>query len=359
MEMAWDLTFAAAYVVDPGRGCTVEEVEQRIRGSRTEIEAFPMEFFRPLFEQNLDSWPIDVLFTTQDGNQENAVRTQIRRLAFPSDREEATAAAKDLAGRLCRATRKNSKQGLLVILVGQLGNENAWKARIVLWKFPSDISLQADLSADVIGLQVREAFSAGSTFAKAAMFEGTPAETSFWTGYVEDKQTKQSPVEVRKFWVEEFLGAELSMTGVRGTQLLSRTLRALTRQSDLSSDAKERVIASAVLAKNLVRQVISFQDFADSYLPPEVGDSFIQAIGGPRVARMAFEVDGDVLDRETGYKTLSLENGFMIRGPLSQFDDVVKVTPTSDDGSVTISIQGVIASETLQKGPIPRQLRQA
>jgi len=93
--------------------------------------------------------------------------------------------------------------------------------RVLLWKFPSEENLQANISAHGLTIKLlQDAFSRKSHYFKAAMFEGTPATTSFWTGKVEDKQAKQSVKEVADFWVTGFLNARPVLTEVRGSRIL-------------------------------------------------------------------------------------------------------------------------------------------
>jgi len=165
--------------------------------------------------------------------------------------ETRACAAQELACRLARATTNRSPSGLFMVLVGRL-NEYI---RVVLWKFPADEALQASVMTDGIAIRVLEdAFSRKSTYFKAAFFEDCPADTSFWTGKVEDKQAKHRVAEAAEFWIAGFLAARTALTSARGTRILARALRKTIQQTTCIED-KEALIAAGSVVKSQIDNI--------------------------------------------------------------------------------------------------------
>jgi len=341
---SWDLYFCAAYLVPPCKGQTPEAVAEMVQGSVLDTDSLPTDFFLPLFSQVADEHPIQVAFAAEDGEQRNAVRTLIRAVAF--DDVGRNSACRELSYRLALATDGRSrKPGLFVVLAGRASNV----ARVLLWKFPSDQSLQAKVRQGMMTVSLLEdAFSRKGRFFKAAMFEGTAASTSFWTGTVEDRQARSRAREVSDFWVVSFLRARLAFTDSGGSRLLAKALRGTLKKTD-SPEAKGALIAAAMVIKSQGDTVITLGDFARGYLPRDAQAIFGKLVGGPAVMRLQFRLDPAVLEKELKLRTIALANEFIIRGPLDTFDEVVTVGSPDQLGAVDISVHGVIASQALLK----------
>ena len=61
---------------------------------------------------------------------------------------------------------------------------------------------------------------------------------------------------------------------------------------------------------------LSLHDFANNYLPEEARQTFVKAAGSPAIADTSFRIDVTTLDREFRYKSILLDNAFIIKGPL-------------------------------------------
>ncbi len=342
MPGEWELKFCAGYIVRPGYGLKLEAIRERTTGSVVDVDSLPLSFFQPLFAERAEKCPIDVTFAPEGGKQQNAVRDLVRSVALsdPIQKEEAS---QSLAHRLAAVTTRRSPPGLLVILVSR----RMGRVRVLLWKFPADESLQAIVSRQGITIVLLEdAFSRSSDYFKAAMFEGTPATTSFWQGKVEDKQATQRVTEAAKFWTSGFLKARSALTDTRGTKLLARGLKQAIKRTR-SIDEKETLISAATVIKEQVDRDISLGDFADNYLPVESRPSFLESVGGPEVSQATFRIDRSVMENELRLKSIVLDGSFTIRGPLDDFDDVVRVEPEPQSDIVKISLRGKITAETI------------
>ncbi|NVM23847.1 MAG: hypothetical protein HWN68_18965 [Desulfobacterales bacterium] len=340
---SWELLFCAGYIVWPCKGLEPDAVQDRVAGSPINVDTIPTSFFLPLFAESAERCPIDIGFALEGEKQENTVRNLVRSIAFDEPTKKAHA-AQELAYRLACATTRRSPLGLFVVLAGQ-ANEHT---RVLLWKFPADESLQARISAGGITIRlIQDAFSRKSTYFKAAMFEGTPARTTFWRGKIEDKQAKHRVTEAADFWIADFLSAKPALTDARGTRLLARALRETVKQTK-SVEIKEDLVAAAVAIKSQVDRNISLDEFASSYLPKDARPIFIEKAGGPALADAIFRIDRATLERELRFKSIVLDNLFIIKGPLDRFDDVVDVEPTDQEGVVEVSLRGTITSQAVQ-----------
>jgi hypothetical protein len=335
---SWQLSFCAGYIVAPCKRLGPDAIRDRVRGATVSLDSEIASYFLPLFVSS-EGYPIDITFAPHDGEQRNDVRTLVRSIAF-NDADSRSLATLELAKRLALATDERSKTGLFIVLSGLSGESS----RVLLWKFPSDESLQATFRDEGLTIRlIQDAFSKQSKYFKAAMFEGTLASTSFWKGKVEDKQAKQRVKEVSDFWVIAFLAARPALTDVRGTKILARALRATIREADL--EEKESLIASAIVIRSQPDRHISLAEFADNYLSEDIRPVFLKEVGEPEVAKAIFRIHRDTLESELGVKTIVLDNLFSVRGPLERFDDVVSVEPVEEDGIVEVSLRGRITSE--------------
>lgn len=339
----WELLFGAGYIVPPCKGLEPAQVEARVVGSPVDIASLPIDYFLTLFSKEADDYPIDIVFSPENGRQENKVRTLVRAIALEDEKVKANNSL-ELAYCLARATtRRSKKPGLFVVLAGHTNDNH----RVVLWKFPADESIQASVTKEGISIRlIHDAFSGNSTYLKVAMFDGIPATTSFWRGKIEDRQTKSRVREVADFWVVDFLQSRPAVTDAGGTRLLARVLRDTIRKTK-DIEVKQSLVDAASVIKGQAGRNITLEDFADSYLPEDIRQNFIRVAGGPEISSDLFRIDRDVLDQELRYKSLSLDNQFIVRGPLEQFNDIVQIEDTDEEGVVEVSLRGRITSQEI------------
>lgn len=339
---SWEFEFCAAYLVPPCSATVQSEVADRVTGSTVEVDSIPHEFFVPLFEAATRSCPIGIVFGPEGGEQRNAVRDLVRTIAHGAYAAKETAAM-ELACRLARATTKRSPIGLFVVLTGRFTE----LGRVALWKFPADEALQAQISDAGISINLlRDSFSRSSSYFKAAVFQGGPAETHFWEGQVEDRQAKQRVPEVADFWVVGFLTGRLAFTPVHGTRVLARALRqALTKAE--SAEDRDALMAAATVAKAQAGRRTSVAEFVGRYLPDHLADLVVGIAGGVEVADHMFELDATTLEKELKFRSLILDEFFTVKGPVDQFDDVVRIEELEETSQVEVSLRGHITSHKL------------
>jgi hypothetical protein len=341
-DTSWKLLFAAGYLVPPCRGMDQSQVVSSVLGSPIQVSALPAAFFYPLFSQQAEQAPTLVDFASEGGKQQNTVRDLVRDLAF-GDAQVRADASRTLALRLASVTSRRSPEGLFLLLVGKTNAQ----VRIVLWKFPADQSIQAQLVDSRLTVRiVDDAFSRRSTFFKSAMFEGTSANTSFWKGRVEDRQASLRVREVADYWVYDFLACRPSLTDAHGTRVLANALReTIARTVDI--DQRDVLITVAALLRAKSGYQLTLVDFADQFLPDSSRSQFLELAGSEDIWGTPFRIDGDTVADIIRIRSMTLNEHFTVRGPIDEFDDVVSVEPTQEKRVVRVSLEGTITSQSI------------
>jgi len=283
----WRLEFFAGYLIPACSLLPSDQIPSMVQGSVIPIQEIPTSFFLPLFQKQKRSAVIGVEFSPEDGQQQNSVRELIRAIAFRTAPEKEDA-SHELAIRLATVTTRRSPDGLFVVHSGSYSGN----ARVLLWKFPADESIKASMGGRILTIElIEDAFSRQSSYFKAGIFEGTPANTSFWRGYVEDRQAKTKITEVAEYWAIAFLTARPDMKPTRGTRILARALRKTIREAP-TIDLRDSAMSAAITVKGLPGKVMSLRDFAEEYLPAELRPPFLEYVGIPEVLDRPFELEG-------------------------------------------------------------------
>ncbi len=339
----WNLVFCAGFIVEPSKGVEQEEVKGLLKGSPINVNTIPRDFFLPLFSKSADDYPIEVAFVSEGEVQQNEVRGLIRSVTFGGTHQKEDA-VKQLAVRLALVTDQRSHAGLFIVLAGKKDDIH----RVLLWKFPADETLQAAMVEGGITIKlIEDAFSRRSTYFKAAMFEGPVAVRSFWKGKVEDNQAKHGVKEAAEFWIVDFLATRPSFTDAHGTRVVSKAIRkVINRTKDV--ETKENLIAAARVIKTQSDHNVSVNDLATRYLPPETRDDFVEAAGGADIAEEIFRLDPETMEKELKFKSITVDGKFLVRGPLDEFDEVVRVGQADEQGIVQVSLRGRITSESIK-----------
>ncbi len=339
----WELEFAAAYIVNPARGQDEDLVPEFVRGAVIAVKDIPLDVLRPLFERDADEYHLGIIFPPQEGEEKNPIRELIQQVANGAEEAQAQAAV-TLAHRLASVTRAISRRGLLMFLTGRRGGIS----RVVIWKFTSEETLQAfDNGEGALVREVENAFSTESGHLKAAMFEGTDAETSFQDGRVEDKQSKHSVREVADFWMLEFLLAQPETTDGYYSRMLGKAIRLGIEKTD-SKELKQALILGANSIKLRGDRRLSFRDFATQYLPAEAADHFMAQATGTWQVDSQFRLDSEIFDSIVKYTSIVTDDDFVITGPSSEFDKAVEIEEIDQSEDTTVIVRGRIRDRKLK-----------
>ena len=344
----WRISYCAGYVVPPCKHLDHAAAAEQIQGSSVTLSSRVHRYFHPKLVESPQSCTVHIAFTPTEGEQRNDIRDLVRRLAF-GDLAEQNEASRELAVHLALASDKRSHRkspvGLFIVLRGVLNEE----VRIVLFKFPADESLQATFAEEGLSISVIEgAFSRGTDFFKAAVFQGNRANTTFWSGQVEDKQASQRVSGVSDLWVIGFLKALPRLTAVEGSRILAKSLRNVAAKIGDPSMQHE-LIAAATTIKSQSDRNITLREFSENYLSSEIREFFLSELGSPLLADVPFPLDSRTFDEQFGVKTVLLDSQFSVIGPLDAYENLnVYAQSDHDDGTAEITLRGRIISEQLK-----------
>lgn len=344
MSNGWVYEFCAAFVVDPGVGLSNEEIVSCVKGSSIDVTDIPIEVLNPLFHKARNEYPIGFVFSPNvvedDAVQENDVLDDMRAIATGTQQERLHA-AEALALKLSTVTRQISGAGLLVFLVG---NHDSAK-RLVIWKFPQEETIQAQAEEQQILIRrIEDAFSTESTYVKAVFLEDEDPEIGFWTGRVEDRQSKDRLKEVADYWIEGFLNARPEATDAYGTRVLTKAIKsAIKRIKD--HDEIMQLIASLISLRRREGQRISIGEFIEQAIPGNAGQVVIDSLDNPDLIDSVFRVTVDQIESVARLRKLDLDNGFSVSGPIQDFDEMVKIEELDDAGMIQIVVRGRLSSQ--------------
>jgi len=349
MSDEWEYNFCAAYVVEPGIGVPNEELSGKVSGAVIEISDIPLDVLNRLFIKPRDSYPIGFLFKAEhygdDVKQHNPIRELMQDIAG-KDKEKKAESSLQLAIRLASVTRSISGVGLLVFLLGRKDKDS----RLVIWKFPQEETIQARSGESKIIIQrIEDAFSTESTYVKAAILEDDDPKNKFWTGRLEDRQSKDRAREVADYWIDGFLDSRPEITGPYGTKLLCKAIRKAIQKSD-DPDHIVQLVSSLISLRELDGRIMSFREFLDQTLPGDAGKIAIDSFEYPNLLDESFRVSMEHIGKVAGSRKLTLASGVIVIGPLSGFDDVITIEQLDHEGKKRITIEGKIIKQTVLAG---------
>lgn len=341
---SWTYDFLAAYDVLASKSLTVREAERNISGGVIKINQEIESYMGRLFERDEETYDIPICFVgDQSKNDSNPIRTHIRALAH-GPQEARRRAARALAVKLALATPGTTKEGLLVVMVGQ----HSGTTRVVLWRFGAGASLslvtkkegEAELKVNL------RTFTKGTQYFKAALFEGSSARTAFWEGQVRDTQSHAREVDHARYWVNDFLEAQSSITDARGTKLLETAIKATNKE--LKDPAHQANLTQAArLAATQKGMRTSLSRFADNLLP-EVREAFLRHAGSERVREAIFTVDRTTALRRFGARRVLINGRISLQAPNDAFGREVVMGQPDGAGETTITIRGRITREEVR-----------
>jgi hypothetical protein len=348
-EPEWTYDFLAAYDVPPCKDKTKAEAEKEVLGAVIKLEGVVRDYFGGLFLRPESKYPIPVDFVGDQDKDGNPARTAVRDLATGTLAQRKKA-AKQLALRLAMGTPGQAREGLLVVMVGSMGAER----RVVFWRFTASPSIRlvphkktkADDEEDV-ELQIDpKAFTKGSHYFKAGMFQDTDAKTGFWRGHIKDNQVHASDADHARYWVKDFLEAQSGVTNTRGTVMLARAVKETLKEVK-DPEIRDNVIQAAKLASTQKGMTTTLNKFAEN-LKPEVRETFLNHAGASEVRDAPFKIEKDVVNRRMGAKRMVLDGEVFVQAPVATFDERVKIGPEDSQGRSSITVFGKIVTRDLR-----------
>ena len=282
------------------------------------------------------------------GLKAHEVRGNILNYCFGQS-STANKAALGLAKKLSMSMDDRTPYSLL-LLIAYKDQSKPNVRRLVLWAFPKDQAFQFSASKGTAEIKIpKDIFSRNSVIKKGALFEGIKSDASFLHGYVIDQQAQNTTSEAAAYWVNKFLDCEFSLTGIAGTRLLAKTLRATYEGLMVQSDKNQITdsISAAFISRKPKR---SLQSYADEYLTGDAKKKFIEL--SPRESiDTKFDFVKSEFEEKVMLRVFRLEDEVVVSAPFSTID--------TDDGSVTTSfrrdqktlrVSGKVVEETVKPG---------
>jgi hypothetical protein len=256
--------------------------------------------------------------------------------AAPVAKSAALAAAK----RLGDAMDNRSVFTLLMLVAYKQGGTR----RLVMWAFPKDEPFHFSASGERAKVKIlKDAFSRSSSFKKAALFEGTDAPTSFWSGHVIDKQAESGFGTAADYWVNRFLDSRPSLTGKAGTRLLARCLR--RTYDSLTDRADKNQLSDAIVAvRASQRRQWSLKRFAEEYLTDNAKNAFLHH--APAETRSStFTFNKEEFESKLNLRVFRLQDDVTVAAPFGTVGNSVKIT---DGPQRTLTCEGIIVAEKVR-----------
>lgn len=283
---------------------------------------------------------VPVMFTSEGGRQENAVRTDLLALFASPGVKSAT----PIAARLQQSTSGSSGMGLLFLCMGK---DTHGEQRIVLSRFPADEGVVAEKATSRLTVKfVEQVFLKSSHSYKAAtyLFNGKPNQ--LWCGHVVDKQINHGNKSVADYWIVDFLHSEMQTNAALGTKRLANALKsAIISTTDV--EIKSQIAAACQLAKNLPHKAMSIAEFCENFQISEAAQSaVVSKVNPPRLIHEKFRFDATEFARHIAYKQKELDNGAVLSAPADKFDECFMVT--KDREVHTFTTIGRVVDERLR-----------
>ena len=335
------IDFVAALMVRPGKNATAGALQRKVKGSSVDLSAGLLSFLEPVFARG-QAFQNDIQFVPTNGRQ-NEVRDSLLTLCLDTSKREE--AAKGLAKRLSAAMDGRMKPVLLLVAVGQI---NGTYQILLLTLHETKTIFPKEQAGGKFELSISESFSEEASFFKATMFEGHPSGGGFWQGKVVDKQVRQRITDVSKYWLDEFLTARHIPTDARATKEIILAYEK-TLKEEKSPAARSNITAGLASLKSQIGKRIKVADSISKYLPAAEARKVEANLKlAPDELRRDFTLDGDTFDEEISFKTLAIDNEFLLTGPFHKFDERVMRKEVGDK-KVEVSIIGRELTEGISR----------
>jgi hypothetical protein len=232
-----------------------------------------------------------------------------------------------------------------------LGCDEKRNNRIYLARFPADNGILAEESETELRIEFLEkVFMKSAHSYKAVVYEGNSVDADFWDGKAVDKQISNNAVAISGYWISEFLQSDFKTTPEIGTRRLATALREAIRKSQ-DLEIKEELTCAATLARNLSKQVITIDNFAERMsLSSGAKTAMLELLTKQHFAFAPFRFSTQEFKKHIGFRQLQLNNGALLSAPAGKFDQCFQRTQVQGaPGEVEISTRGKIVDESLRK----------
>jgi len=286
---------------------------------------------------------IPIMFTPENGQQQNPVRSEIMRIMSTRRMD----AAETLANRLQRSTGGQSGMALFFVCLGVPDEQ-----KIVIARFPADEGIVAEKAQGALTVSfVEQVFLKSAHAYKAVIYKGGDDGDDFWSGRAIDRQINSGAKALADYWIVDFLKSDFRSTSAQGTKRLAMALRN-AQSSTASAEVRHEIAMAAQLARNINgRRVMTIREFCDQlHLSEASKAAVVSAVSPARTLESRFRFDHGEFGRHIAYKSVELDNGAVLSAQVSRFEECFEAAVSDEDPSVvTYSTSGRIVDEKLRR----------
>jgi hypothetical protein len=328
-----------SYLVHPSKN---EEVQPPISGVRVPRHERLFNMLSDVFHKASEECDIEIIFQpNEQGRQDNPARNEIleylRNPSLPNGRI--------IAQRLQNVTTKRSGLGLFFLIEGNLGAQR----RIVISRFPADEGIIAQEGPAQLSVEfVDRIFMKSATSYKSAIYEGASLRGDFWEGKAIDRQI-QGIRELSNYWITEFLLSDLRTTGPAGTKRLANAIKDAIKRSANMEQKNEILSFSRLLRGQNGRRISTSGIMEQLGLSPETIQLISDQFPRPELMVDQFIFDGDEYNRNISYKAIELDNGAILMGQESEFEQIFRTEVVAGGGARRFTTEGRIIDEQLRR----------
>jgi len=224
------------------------------------------------------------------------------------------------------------------------------KHQLVLARFPADQGVIAEERERHLSVEFLErVFMKSAKTYKSVLYSSESLDDGFWEGRAVDLQIS-GPRELSDYWIKEFLASELRTTGPAGTMRLAVALRNSIRATDDMS-VRQELISAAHLLRGRHGQRRSARNFVEQLgLSPSASTALESSFAHGDLMDEVFEFDRQEFERHAPYRAVELDNGALLVGENSRFDDIFQQEVLSpNERRMRFVTEGRIIDDQLRK----------
>ena len=333
-----------SFLISPGKN---RPKKPPVRGTDIPMEGKLFGLLSQTFDKAEQECVISIRFPPDsDGSQSNPFRSLL--VSFLGDPTIKNGRA--IAGRLRDVTTETPGLGLLFLIAGKNGEG---KTKVLVSRFPAEQGILAETSGRTLSVKLLEKVFMKSHYKyKAAVFIDSSLTKGFWTGAVVDKQRLDSHDAAAEYWVESFLAAEQRTTSAGGTRRLAVAMKKALASVE-SPDAKERIVASAVLSRSMAGKITSVEGFIKQFgLEGEPSAAILEHVPPGDSASDPSEFDLAMFESVVPLLSIELDNGGMLTAPAEKFQECFqRETVNTTEKRVRFTTTGKIVDQRLRGRP--------
>lgn len=201
-------------------------------------------------------------------------------------------------------------------------------------KYLSDLLLTPQQKLYKIAVFIRNNESVGDTINLSQKY----------STFVYDHNMKKSETkEAASYFYDIFLGC----TFKRNSKIITRDFYEGTKEfiNSLEISDEEKVDLNMQLysyIKSPINATISIEDFSSNSFNPEIRDSYNNYMVNKNIPTTLIQKDNQYLENRLKQRKIKFSNEISISGPSEQFNDLIKIIDTDEDGT-TLKIHGKIS----------------